>query len=116
MPIIDHSTQRRVARDDFISERALVTREHGATALTIRELVMEPGGSSRLCTHDTDVAILVQAGSIQVVGGDEVQAVPSGYTMLAPPHVPYKLINNTWVAARMLVISPTADVQTEYLE
>ena len=23
-----------------------------------------------------------------------------GYTLLAPPHVPYKLINNTWVAAR----------------
>ena len=35
MPIIDHSTQRRVARDAFISERALVTKEHGATALTI---------------------------------------------------------------------------------
>jgi len=116
MPIIDHSTQRRVAHDDFISERGLVTREHGATALTIRELVMEPGGSSRLCTHPTDVAILVQEGSIQMVVGDEVQTVRSGYTLLAPPHVPYKLINNTWVAARLLVISPTADVHTEYLE
>ena len=48
MPIIDHSTQRRVVCDDFISERPLVTQEHGATSLTIRELLMEPGGSSRL--------------------------------------------------------------------
>src|SRR5215467_9244408 len=115
MPIIDHSTQRRVARDDF-SSGALVTKEHGATALTIRELVIEPGGSSRLCSHPTDVAILVQEGTIQMVVGEEVQTVRRGYTLLAPPHVPYKLINNTWVAARMLVINPTDDVQTEYLE
>ena len=116
MPIIDHSTQRRVVCDDFISERTLVTHEHGATSLTIRELLIEPGGSSRLCSHPTDVAVLVQEGSIQMVVGEEVQTVRSGYTLLAPPHVPYKLINNTWVAARMLVISPTNDVQTDYLE
>jgi quercetin dioxygenase-like cupin family protein len=105
-----------VACDDFISERALVTQEHGATALTIRELVIEPGGCSRLCSHPTDMAILVQDGSIQMVVGEEVQTVRTGYTLLAPPHVPYKLINNTWVAARLLVISPTSAVQTEYLE
>lgn len=116
MPIIDHSTQRRMVRDDFTSERDLVTSEHGATALTIREIIIEPGGSSRLCTHPTDMAIMVQEGSIQMVVGEEVQTVRSGYTLLAPPHVPYKLINNTWVAARMLVISPTPAVHTEYLE
>ena len=31
-----------------MSERALVTQEHGATSLTIRELLIEPGGSRRL--------------------------------------------------------------------
>src|SRR5262245_61714010 len=107
MPIIDHSTQRRVVRDSFTSDRALVTQVHGAPALTIRDLLIEPGGSSRLCTHPTDLAIMVQEGSIQMVVGEEVQTVRSGYTLLAPPHVPYKLINNTWVAARMLMISPT---------
>jgi quercetin dioxygenase-like cupin family protein len=116
MPIIDHSTQPRRASGDFGSERALVTKEHGAVSLTIRELVMEPGASSRLCLHPTDVAIMVQEGSIQMVVGEEVQTVRSGYTLLAPPGVPYKLLNNTWVAARMLVISPTADIQTEFLE
>ena len=116
MPIIDHSRQPRIATGDFVSERPLVTKEHGATSLTIRELVMEPGASSRLCLHPTDTAITMQEGSIQMVVGDEVQTVRSGYTLLAPPGVPYKLINNTWVAARMLVISPTAEVQTEFLE
>jgi quercetin dioxygenase-like cupin family protein len=116
MPIIDHSTQRLVATDDFTRERPLVTKQHGAISLTIREVVMEPGGSSRLCTHPTDVAIMVTEGSIQMVVGEEVQTVRSGSTLLAPPGVPYKLINSTWVAARMLVISPTDAVQTEFLE
>ena len=69
MPIIDHSTQRLVATGDFTSERPLVTKEHGAVLLTIRELVMEPGASSRWCTHPTDVAIMVQEGSIQMAVG-----------------------------------------------
>jgi quercetin dioxygenase-like cupin family protein len=116
MPIIDHSTQARVDIDDFTSDRALVTRTHGAVSLTIREVMIEPGGSSRLCTHPTDTAIMVQEGSIQMVVGEEVQTVRSGYTLLAPPGVPYKLLNNTWVVARLLVISPTAEVQTEFLE
>lgn len=116
MPIIDHSTQPRVETGDFTSTRALVTRAHGAVSLTINEVVMEPGASSRLCTHDTDTAIMVQEGSIQMVVGDDVQTVRSGYTLLAPPGVPYKLINNTWVAAKLLVISPTDEVQTEFLE
>jgi quercetin dioxygenase-like cupin family protein len=116
MPIIDHSTQRRVSTGDLTSERPLITQEHGAVSLTIRELVMEPGASSRWCTHPTDVAIMVQEGSIQMAVGDEVQTVRSGSTLLAPPEVPYKLCNNTWVAARMLVISPTATIETEYLE
>jgi quercetin dioxygenase-like cupin family protein len=116
MPIIDHSTQRLVATGDLIRERPLVTKQHGAASLTIREVVMEPGASSRWCTHPTDVAVMVQEGSIQMAVGEDVQAVRSGYTLLAPPGVPYKLINNTWVAARMLVISPTDTIETEFLE
>jgi len=116
MPIIDHSTQRLVPTDHFTRERALVTQEHGATSLTVRELVMEPGGSSRMCTNPTDVAIMVTEGSIQMVVGEDVQTVRSGSTLLAPPGVPYRLINNTWVAARMLVICPTVEVQTTYVE
>jgi quercetin dioxygenase-like cupin family protein len=116
MPIIDHSTQHRVSTGDLTSERPLVTKEHGAVSLTIRELTMEPGASTRWCTHPTDVVIMVQEGSIQMAVGEEVQTVRSGSTLLAPPEVPYKLCNNTWVAARMLVISPTDALETAYLE
>ena len=40
----------------------------------------------------------------------------SGYTMLAPPGTPHKLVNNTWVQARMLVTHPTDKLETTFLE
>ena len=45
MPIIDHSTQRLMATGDLTRERPLVTKEHGAASLTIREVALRWGVS-----------------------------------------------------------------------
>ena len=116
MPVIDHSTQRMADPVDKRSVRHLVSSENGTESLTISELIVEPGSEGTLHTHDADEAIMVMEGSIQFVVGDEVQTVRSGYTMVAPPGTPHKLVNNTWVQARMLVTHPTNDLGTSYLE
>ena len=116
MPIIDHSTQPMSQPQEKRSERALVTSDHGAHSLTIREVVLHPGSVSRLHTHNADQAIMVTEGSIQMVVGDEIRTVRTGFTLLAPPGVPHKLVNNTWVSARMLVTCPTDNLETTYLE
>ena len=116
MPVIDHSTQRLSAPTDKVSSRGMITEEHGAESMSVREIVIEPGYSGRLHTHDTDEAVMVVEGSIQFIVGDEVQTVRSGYSMLAPPGVSHKLVNNTWVSARMLVIRPTTEHNTTHLE
>lgn len=116
MPIIDHSAQPTPERSGKRSVRPLVATEHGGEALAISELVVDPGSEGRLHTHDADEAIMVVEGSIQMIVGEQVQTVRSGFTMLAPPGAPHKLVNNTWVAARMLVIHPTHQLQTLYLE
>jgi quercetin dioxygenase-like cupin family protein len=116
MPIIDHSTRSMPRPTDKRSTRELVTEEHGATSLTIREMIIHPGSEGRLHTHPTDQAIMVMEGSIQMVVGEEVQTVRSGYTMLAPPGMPHKLVNNTWVPARLLITDVTNDLETSYLE
>lgn len=116
MPIIQHSAQPVSEHDDYTKVRPLVTKEQGAASLTVSEVVMEPGATGRLHTHPTDVAIMMLEGSIQMIVGEEVRTVRSGYTLLAPPGVPHKLINNTWVAARMLVICPTDQLETHFLE
>ena len=116
MPVIDHSTQRMPAPTDKVSSRGMITDEHGAESLSVREVVVEPGYRGRLHTHDTDEAVMVVEGSIQFIVGDEVQTVRSGYSMLAPPGVAHKLVNNTWVSARMLVIRPTTEHETTHIE
>ena len=116
MPVIDHSTQRLSAQAGKVSSRGMITEEHGAESLSVREIVVEPGYSGRLHTHDTDEAVMVVEGSIQFIVGDEVRTVRSGYSMLAPPGVAHKLVNNTWVSARMLIIRPTTEQQADYLE
>ena len=77
---------------------------------------MHPGSEGRLHTHDSDEAVMVVEGSIQFIVDDEVRTVRSGYTMLAPPGTPHKLVNNTWVQARMLVTHPTDKLETTFLE
>lgn len=116
MPIINHSTQPTSERGEFTSVRPLVTEAQGATSLTVKEVVMKPGVSGRLHTHPTDIAIMMLEGSIQMIVGDDIRTVRAGYTLLAPPRVPHKLVNNTWVAARMLVIYPSVRLETHFLE
>ena len=101
---------------DRRSSRSLVSSDDGAASLTIREVVVEPGTDERLHTHPTDEAVIVTEGSVQLIVGGEAQTVRAGYTMLAPPGVPHKVVNNTWVAAKMLVISPTGSPETGYVE
>ena len=59
---------------------------------------------------------MVTAGAVQFVLDDEVSTVRAGTTILAPPGVPHKLVNQLWIPVRMLVIYPTTDLETDFLE
>jgi quercetin dioxygenase-like cupin family protein len=91
-------------------------KEHGAAALTIQEVTLKPGMERRLQTHPVDVAFMMLEGSIQMIVGNEVRTVRSGNTLLAPPGTPYKLVNNTWVPARLLMIFPAIRLEKKLLE
>jgi quercetin dioxygenase-like cupin family protein len=116
MPIINHSGQPVLQSDEFSSLRPLVTRDHGAVSLTIQEISIKPGMEGRLQTHPVDVAFMMLEGSLQMIVGSEVRTVRSGNTLLAPPGTPYKLVNNTWVPARLLMIFPAPQLEKKILE
>lgn len=116
MPLIEHSEIRMPAPVDNHQERSLVSKEHGSVSLTIKEVEIHPGWEGRLHTHPTDIAIMVMAGAVQLVLGDEVSTIRAGTTMLAPPGVPHKLVNQLWIPVRMLVTYPATDLDTNYLE
>jgi quercetin dioxygenase-like cupin family protein len=116
MPIINHNAQPILQSNEFSRIRPLVTKDHGAAALTIQEVTINPGRAGQLQTHSVDIAFMMLEGSIQMIVGDEVRTVRSGNTLLAPPGTPYKLINNTWVPARLLMIFPADKLETKVLE
>lgn len=116
MPIIEHSAIRMPEVVEYRRERFLVSRDGGAESLTIKEVELHPGWEGRLHTHPTDIAIMLTAGAVQVVLGDEIRTVRAGCTLLAPPGVPHKLINRLWVPARVLVTYPASDLETDFLE
>ncbi len=116
MPIIEHSTVPMPAAVDYRRQRTLVSREQGAASLTINEVELQPGWEGRLHTHPTDIAIMVTGGAVQMEIGDEIHTVRIGFTMVAPPGVPHRLINQLWVPATMLVIYPASELETDFLE
>ncbi len=116
MPIIEHSTVRMPAPVDFHAERTFVSAEQGAVSMTVKEVELHPGWEGRLHTHSTDEVIMVMAGAVQLIIGDELQTVRAGCTLFAPPGVPHKLVNKLWIPVRLLVMYPTTNQETEYLE
>ena len=116
MPIIDHSLQPTSHQGEKRTVRPLVGSSNGARSLTVIEVVVEPSDTGRLHTHTTEKAVTVMEGSIQIIVGDQVQTVRSGHTLFAPAGTPHKLVNNTWVPARLHVVYPSDHLETSYLE
>ena len=116
MPVVEHSTIRMSDTVDYHRERTLVSNEQGATSLTVKEVELQPGWEGRLHTHPTDIAVMVTGGAIQMEIGDEIHTVRTGFTLVAPPGVPHRLINQLWMPATMLVIYPDAELETSFLE
>ena len=116
MPIIEHSAVRMPEVAEYRRERFLGSKREGATSLTIKEVELHPGWEGRLHTHPTDIAIMLTAGAVQVMLGDEIRTVRAGCTLLAPPGVPHKLINRLWVPVRLLVTYPASELETDFLE
>ena len=115
MPVVEHSTVRMSQVVDYRRERTLVSTEQGATSLTVKEVELQPGWEGRMHTHPTDIAVMVTGGAIQMEIGDEIHTVRTGFTMVAPPGVPHRLINQLWMPATMLVIYPATELETNYL-
>ena len=116
MPIIEHSAIPKPPVQSYRTERSLVSEQQSAVSLTIKEVELHPGFEGRMHTHPTDVAIMVMAGAVQMVIGDETRTVRAGVTLLAPPQVPHKLVNKLWIPVRLLVTYPTNDPETNFLE
>ncbi len=105
MPIVQHDRDTAIPGENRVSLRDLVTQQQGATSLNVTELVIEPGVRRSFSGQPVETAYMLVEGSIQMVVGDERRTVCAGSTLLAPADTAHELVNDTWVDARLVVIT-----------
>ena len=104
MPIIHHRDRALIQQ----SYRRIVTQAEGATACTVWDQTLVPGGLVPLHAHATEEAVTLLTGHLTVTLGDQTTVVDADATILIGAGVFHSLRNTTNVSARMLVFLPTA--------
>ncbi len=95
----------------------LARSDLGAASLTVSEVTVPAGGQIPLHIHPGhEECILIVAGALQAVLGDEETTVVAGDTIIAPDSVRHALRNTSAAPAKILAIFPTVDVQRQILE
>ncbi|PKB72770.1 MAG: hypothetical protein BZY75_05335 [SAR202 cluster bacterium Io17-Chloro-G7] len=87
--------------------RAIADAEHGTHALKIGEVTIAP--NTRLPRHihtNTEEAMIVLEGTLDVVVGRERMTISPGHTVLAPAGTTHGFVNRSTEPARILFIFP----------
>ena len=90
----------------------LVGAAQGSQALHIEEITVTPNARIPRRIHpQTEVAILVLEGTLDVLLGRQRMTIHSGHTVLAPAGTAYGFLNRYAAPARVLFVFPTHQVE-----
>ncbi len=109
MPIFKkQDTNTRRGSNPGLEVRDILDAEHGTHALKIGEVTIAP--NTRLPRHihtNTEEAMVVLEGTLDVVVGRERMTIGPGHTVLAPAGTTHGFVNRYDQPARILFIFPT---------
>ena len=109
MPIIKKQDNKtREGSSPGLEVRDIVDAEQGTHALKIGEVTIAP--NTRLPRHihtNTEEAMVVLEGTLDVVLGRERMTIGPGHTVLAPAGTTHGFVNRSDEPARILFIFPT---------
>lgn len=88
----------------------------GVSGLCALVDVVAPGDRVPLHKHPVDELIVLQAGSAEVVVGEEVETLDAGAFIFAPANTPHGARTVGREAARFLGVFDTEQVAVQYLE
>ena len=113
MPIIKkQELSKREGDSPGLEAFILVDEERGSHSLRVGDLTIAP--NSRVPRHvhtNTEEAMIIVEGTLDVILGDERVTVGPGHTVLAPAGTVHGFLNRYQEPARMLFIFPTHDVE-----
>lgn len=120
MPVVDTAGVPEVAMRAGMTGKWLVSREQGASEVSVLSNVVAPGAAAPKHLHAYEEVILVEAGEIWVETGGKRIAAAAGQVVIIPPNAPHAWGSSGAVPARLLFIWPGLDPfapgKSKYLE
>jgi quercetin dioxygenase-like cupin family protein len=90
----------------------LLGKDHGSQSLHIEEVTVAPNARIPRCVNPhTEVAVIVQEGTLDALLGRERMKISAGHTVLAPAGTAHGFLNRYDEPARVLFIFPTHQVE-----
>ncbi|MFC2004611.1 cupin domain-containing protein [Chloroflexota bacterium] len=94
--------------------RILVNADRGAGAITLGELIMEPGTELPMHTHRIEETMVITKGEATVIQGGETHTLKQGDVLLAPAGGTHTLANRGSEPMEFLFFYPAVEVLIEY--
>jgi len=90
----------------------LVSAGQGSQSLHIEEVTVAPNARIPRCVNPhTEVAVIVQEGTLDALLGRERMTIGPGHTVLAPAGTAHGFLNRYQEPARVLFVFPTHQVE-----
>jgi quercetin dioxygenase-like cupin family protein len=94
-----------------LETRVLVGAAQASRSLHIEEVTVAPDARFPRCINpETEVAIIVQEGRLDIVLGRERMAIDAGHVVLVPAGTAHGFLNRYAEPARLLFVFPTHQV------
>ena len=94
-----------------IQTRILVGDDSGAATTTIWEQWIEPGGHIPLHYHEVEEVLILLAGSVELVMGDQQEVVSAPATIVIAPHLVHGLQHAGSEQVHLLAMFPETSPQ-----
>jgi quercetin dioxygenase-like cupin family protein len=113
MPIISKmDLSRSAGAAPGLETCVLVSKNQGSQSLHLEEITVAPNARIPRCINpQTEVAIIVQEGTLDVLLGRERTTIGPGYVVFAPAGTAHGFLNRYAEPARVLFIFPSHQVE-----
>jgi quercetin dioxygenase-like cupin family protein len=109
MPVVDIAGVPEIAMRAGMKGKWLVSRERGASEVSVLSNIVEPGNAAPLHMHAYEEVIFVEAGEIWVDMEGTRATAAAGQVVIIPPGAPHAWGATGATAARLLFIWPGLD-------
>ncbi len=96
-----------------IRRRVLVSPDRGSGAITLGEVIMNPGAELPIHTHRVEEAIVITRGTATAVLGGETCTLDPSDVILAPAGIKHMLANRGKEPTEFLFFYPAIEVRLD---